>query len=84
MTDTGAYTDVIFGIFWLLGYQFSPRLADIGGARFWRVDPQGRLRRPGRAWLAQRMNTELIVAALGRSAAPGRLAEAGHSCRPAG
>jgi TnpA family transposase len=21
-----------------LGYQFSPRLADIGGTRFWRVD----------------------------------------------
>lgn len=39
MTDTGAYTDVIFGIFWLLGYQFSPRIADIGGSRFWRVDP---------------------------------------------
>ena len=39
MTDTGAYTDVIFGIFWLLGYQFSPRIADVGGARFWRVDP---------------------------------------------
>ncbi|MBF0333487.1 MAG: Tn3 family transposase, partial [Alphaproteobacteria bacterium] len=38
MTDTGAYTDVIFGIFWLLGYQFSPRIADVGGARFWRVD----------------------------------------------
>jgi TnpA family transposase len=41
MTDTGAYTDVIFGIFWLLGYQFSPRIADVGGARFWRVDPAG-------------------------------------------
>lgn len=38
MTDTGAYTDVIFGIFWLLGYQFSPRIADVGGTRFWRVD----------------------------------------------
>ena len=38
MTDSGAYTDTIFGIFWLLGYQFSPRLADIGGARFWRID----------------------------------------------
>ena len=38
MSDTGAYTDAIFGIFRLLGYQFSPRLADIGGARFWRVD----------------------------------------------
>jgi TnpA family transposase len=40
MTDTGAYTDVIFGVFWLLGYQFSPRIADIGGARFWRIDPK--------------------------------------------
>ena len=39
VTDTGAYTDVIFGLFALLGYRFSPRLADIGGARFWRVDP---------------------------------------------
>jgi TnpA family transposase len=38
MTDTGAYTDVIFGIFWLLGYQFSPRIADIAGSRFWRID----------------------------------------------
>jgi TnpA family transposase len=40
MTDTGAYTDVIFGIFWLLGIQFSPRIADIGGTRFWRIDRQ--------------------------------------------
>ena len=31
MTDTGAYSDVIFGLFRLLGYRFSPRLADIGG-----------------------------------------------------
>lgn len=38
MTDTGAYTDVIFGLFWLLGYRFSPRIADIGGARYWRMD----------------------------------------------
>src|SRR4051794_38829083 len=38
MSDTAGYTDAIFGIFHLLGYQFSPRIADIGGARFWRVD----------------------------------------------
>jgi TnpA family transposase len=38
MTDTGAYSDVVFGLFRLLGYRFSPRLADIGGTRFWRVD----------------------------------------------
>ena len=24
----------------LLGYRFSPRLADIGGAGFWRIDPK--------------------------------------------
>jgi Tn3 transposase DDE domain len=30
MTDTGACTDTMFGIFHLLGYQFSPRLADMG------------------------------------------------------
>lgn len=38
MSDTAGYTDAIFGIFHLLGYQFSPRIADIGGARLWRVD----------------------------------------------
>ena len=38
MTDTGAYTDVVFGLFWLLGYRFSPRIADIGGARYWRIE----------------------------------------------
>ncbi len=39
MTDNGAYSDVVFGIFRLLGSRFSPRLADIGGTRFWRIDP---------------------------------------------
>jgi TnpA family transposase len=38
MTDAGSYTDIMFGIFWLLGYQFCPRLADMGDARFWRID----------------------------------------------
>lgn len=40
MTDTSGYSDVIFGLFWLLGYQFSPRLADVGEARFWRLDSE--------------------------------------------
>ncbi|WP_137136512.1 Tn3 family transposase [Rhizobium sp. FKY42] len=40
MTDTAGYTDTVFGIFYLLGYQFSPRIADVGGARFWRVNAQ--------------------------------------------
>jgi TnpA family transposase len=60
MTDTGAYTDCIFGLFWLLGYQFSPRLADVGGARFWRIDPgadYGALN----ALARHRVDTKLIV-----------------------
>jgi TnpA family transposase len=40
MTDTAGTSDIVFGLFWLLGYQFSPRLADIGAARFWRLDPR--------------------------------------------
>lgn len=40
MTDTAAYSDVVFGLFRLLGYQFSPRLADLGDARLWRMDRQ--------------------------------------------
>jgi TnpA family transposase len=38
MTDTAGYSDIIFGLFGLLGYQFSPRLADLGETRFWRID----------------------------------------------
>ena len=61
MTDTGAYSDVVFGLFRLLGYRFSPRLADIGGTRFWRIDPQadyGELN----ALAKQRVNLDLIAA----------------------
>jgi len=28
MTDTAGYSDIVFGLFWLLGFPFSPRLAD--------------------------------------------------------
>ena len=38
MTDTSGVSDMVFGLFWLLGYQFSPRLADAGEAVFWRID----------------------------------------------
>jgi TnpA family transposase len=40
ITDTGAYSDVVFRLFRLVGYRFCPSLADIGGARFWRMDPK--------------------------------------------
>ncbi|MDQ1212584.1 TnpA family transposase [Pantoea anthophila] len=38
MTNTAGASDIIFGLFWLLGYPFSPRLADSGEAVIWRVD----------------------------------------------
>lgn len=60
MTDTGAYTDVIFGLFRLLGYRFSPRLADVGDTRFWKIDPKadyGQLNTIAR----QKINTQRII-----------------------
>jgi TnpA family transposase len=60
MSDTAGYSDVVFGLFWLLGYQFSPRLADLGEARFWRIDATadyGVLDRLAR----HRVNTKLIA-----------------------
>ncbi|BBN96917.1 transposase Tn3 [Deinococcus grandis] len=38
MADTHGYSDVVFGLFALLGYKFSPRLADLSDQRFWRLD----------------------------------------------
>ena len=38
IADTGAYSDVVFGLFFLLGCTFSPRLKDAGGSRFWRIN----------------------------------------------
>jgi TnpA family transposase len=60
MTDTAGYSDIVFGLFWLLGYQFSPRLADLGEARFCRIDAKvdyGALNGLAR----QRINTPLIA-----------------------
>jgi TnpA family transposase len=60
MADAAGTSDIVFGLFWLLRYQFSPRLADIGEARFWRLDPTadyGVLNRIAR----HRVNTNLIA-----------------------
>ncbi|MGC8489340.1 MAG: Tn3 family transposase, partial [Clostridia bacterium] len=38
MTDFTGRTDIIFGLFGLLGYQFSPRLRDVGQAPLYRMD----------------------------------------------
>ncbi len=59
MTDTAGYSDIVFGLFWLLGFQFSPRLADIGESRFWRINPTTHY--GGLNGLArQRINPDLI------------------------
>jgi TnpA family transposase len=60
MADTAGTSDLVFGLFWLLSYQFSPRLADIGEATFWRLDTTadyGVLNTIARA----RVNTKLIA-----------------------
>lgn len=38
ITDTGPYSDLVFGLFAICGYRFSPRIADISDARRWRFD----------------------------------------------
>ncbi len=38
MSDTAGSSDVVFGLFYLLGYRFSPRLADLADLRYWRLD----------------------------------------------
>jgi TnpA family transposase len=38
MSDTGGYSDVIFGLFHLLGFKFSPRLKDLKKLRYWRIN----------------------------------------------
>ncbi len=39
MADTAADSHLIHGLFRLLGYQFSPRLADLPERRYWRLNP---------------------------------------------
>lgn len=51
---------MIFGIFWLLGYQFSPRIADVGGSRFWRIDPKADYGPLGQL-ASHKVNTGLIA-----------------------
>jgi TnpA family transposase len=61
MTDSASYSDQVFGLFRMLGYQFSPRLADIGDTRFWRFDRQASYG-PFDQVARHRINTELITA----------------------
>jgi TnpA family transposase len=59
MTDTGAYSDVVFGLFWLLGYRFSPRIADMGDSRLWRIDSHANYS-PLNGVSRHKINTDLI------------------------
>jgi len=60
MTDNAGYTDQVFGLFRLLGYQFSPRLADLGDARFWRTNLHADYG-PLNGIARHRVNTDLIA-----------------------
>ncbi|MEV4899014.1 transposase, partial [Nonomuraea sp. NPDC055795] len=41
-TDQASESDMVFGIFSMLGYRFAPRFADLGDQRFWRAElPDG-------------------------------------------
>jgi TnpA family transposase len=37
MTDSAGYSDIVFGLFHLLGYQFSPRIKELVDIRYWRI-----------------------------------------------
>lgn len=57
-TDNASYSDVVFGIFKMLGYRFSPRFKDLEDQRFWKAqmpggEPAGGYR-PLRRWPATR------------------------------
>lgn len=40
-TDNASYSDMVFGIFKMLGYRFSPRFKDLADQRFWKVQMPG-------------------------------------------
>jgi TnpA family transposase len=39
ITDTGSYSDIVFGLVHLLGRQYRPELADLPDQRLWRIGP---------------------------------------------
>lgn len=39
--DNASYSDVVFGLFSMLGYNFSPRFKDLADQRFWRAELPG-------------------------------------------
>jgi TnpA family transposase len=61
VTDTASYTDQAFGLYRLVGFQFSPDLADLPDQRFWRIDRDANYG-PLDGIARNRINTELIAA----------------------
>jgi TnpA family transposase len=39
ITDTGSYSDIVFGLLHLLGFDYRPQLADLPDTKLWRTDP---------------------------------------------
>ena len=88
MTDTAAYSDLIFGLFRLLGFQFSPRLADLGRTRFWRINRRAEYG-PLNSLARSRINLKLIrshwddILLVARLSRPGDSEGLGADSRPA-
>jgi len=59
-TDTAGYTDLVFGLFELLGLRFSPRVRDIADHRLWRIGPLDHHERAGPLVRSQ-IRTDRIV-----------------------
>jgi TnpA family transposase len=38
ITDTGLYSDIVFGLLHLIGRQYRPQLANLPDQRLWRID----------------------------------------------
>ncbi len=38
ISDTGSYSDMVFGLLHLLGFDYRPQLADLPDAKLWRID----------------------------------------------
>lgn len=58
VTDSASYSDIVFGLFMLLGYRFCPRLADLSDTRFYRINPTVNYG-PLNGIARHRVNTEL-------------------------
>jgi TnpA family transposase len=38
VSAAGSYSDIVFGLITLLGFDYRPQLADLPDARLWRID----------------------------------------------